>query len=396
MSRYVVVGAGAIGGTIGGRLHQAGADVVLVARGAHGEAIQADGLLLRDPDGEARLAIAVRVDARRASTGATTTSSCSPPRSTRPTAALDAVAAVAPAVVAGRVRHERPRGRAAGPAPLRRTCTASCVMLPGRPPRSPASSTAYSAPVRRHPRRRPLPGRRRRRRRRRPGRRPPRRPASSADADRRRDAAQAHEAAHEPRQRARRRLRRPRRHRPSCGRRPGPRPRPCFARRRARLGERRGGHGPPGRAGIRMRPHRRRAAGRRLDLAEPGPRHRRHRGRLPQRRDRAPRPPARRADAGERRRSSGWPASWRRRAPRPGSMSPDERRAPAARRRHSTTMPSRSSAGSGHCGSISSSVSMRIRSTAQLRYHLRSAGTHVPRRVRRSTSRAMASSKAAW
>ena len=58
MARYVVVGAGAIGGTIGGRLHQSGADVVLVARGAHGAAIQADGLLLRDPDGEARLPVA--------------------------------------------------------------------------------------------------------------------------------------------------------------------------------------------------------------------------------------------------------------------------------------------------------------------------------------------------
>jgi 2-dehydropantoate 2-reductase len=56
--RYVVVGAGAIGGTIGGRLHQAGIDVTLVARGAHGDAIQRDGLLLRDPDGEARLEVA--------------------------------------------------------------------------------------------------------------------------------------------------------------------------------------------------------------------------------------------------------------------------------------------------------------------------------------------------
>jgi 2-dehydropantoate 2-reductase len=56
--RWIVVGAGAIGGTLGGRLHQAGADVLLVARAAHGTAIQADGLLLRDPAGEARLPIA--------------------------------------------------------------------------------------------------------------------------------------------------------------------------------------------------------------------------------------------------------------------------------------------------------------------------------------------------
>ncbi|MFD8527864.1 ketopantoate reductase family protein [Streptosporangium canum] len=32
--RYIVVGAGAVGGTIGGRLSQGGHDVVLVARGA--------------------------------------------------------------------------------------------------------------------------------------------------------------------------------------------------------------------------------------------------------------------------------------------------------------------------------------------------------------------------
>ncbi|RYZ32324.1 MAG: hypothetical protein EOP01_01420, partial [Propionibacteriaceae bacterium] len=38
-NRYVVVGAGAIGGAIGGRLHQAGRPVVLVARGPHLEAV---------------------------------------------------------------------------------------------------------------------------------------------------------------------------------------------------------------------------------------------------------------------------------------------------------------------------------------------------------------------
>lgn len=49
--RYVVVGAGAVGGTIGGRLHQAGSDVVLVARGAHLAALRSTGLDLRTPDG---------------------------------------------------------------------------------------------------------------------------------------------------------------------------------------------------------------------------------------------------------------------------------------------------------------------------------------------------------
>jgi 2-dehydropantoate 2-reductase len=48
--RYVVVGAGAVGGTVGGRLYDAGHDVVLVARGPHAEAMQRDGLRLALPD----------------------------------------------------------------------------------------------------------------------------------------------------------------------------------------------------------------------------------------------------------------------------------------------------------------------------------------------------------
>jgi 2-dehydropantoate 2-reductase len=48
--RYVVYGAGAIGGGIGGCLALAGADVVLVARGAHLEAMVAKGLQLHQPD----------------------------------------------------------------------------------------------------------------------------------------------------------------------------------------------------------------------------------------------------------------------------------------------------------------------------------------------------------
>lgn len=50
--RYVVIGAGAIGGATGGRLHQHGHDVVLVARGPHLEALERDGLRLRDPERE--------------------------------------------------------------------------------------------------------------------------------------------------------------------------------------------------------------------------------------------------------------------------------------------------------------------------------------------------------
>ncbi|MHB8340806.1 MAG: ketopantoate reductase family protein [Mycobacteriales bacterium] len=49
--RYVILGAGAIGGAIGGRLAQHGQAVVLVARGAHAAALTEGGLALRGPDG---------------------------------------------------------------------------------------------------------------------------------------------------------------------------------------------------------------------------------------------------------------------------------------------------------------------------------------------------------
>ncbi|MGN9805381.1 ketopantoate reductase family protein [Micromonospora sp. L32] len=48
--RYVIIGAGAVGGTIGVRLGEAGHDVTLVARGAHLDAIRRRGLTLRTPD----------------------------------------------------------------------------------------------------------------------------------------------------------------------------------------------------------------------------------------------------------------------------------------------------------------------------------------------------------
>jgi 2-dehydropantoate 2-reductase len=44
--RYIIIGAGAVGGTIGARLAQAGNDVLLVARGAHLATLQSDGLRL--------------------------------------------------------------------------------------------------------------------------------------------------------------------------------------------------------------------------------------------------------------------------------------------------------------------------------------------------------------
>ena len=50
--RIVIAGAGAIGGYIGARLAQAGADVVLFARGPHLRAMQERGLRVVSPDGD--------------------------------------------------------------------------------------------------------------------------------------------------------------------------------------------------------------------------------------------------------------------------------------------------------------------------------------------------------
>ncbi|MDT0414644.1 2-dehydropantoate 2-reductase N-terminal domain-containing protein [Streptomyces sp. DSM 41982] len=50
--RYIVVGTGAVGGTVGARLAGSGREVVCVARGAHREALERDGLRLVTPEGE--------------------------------------------------------------------------------------------------------------------------------------------------------------------------------------------------------------------------------------------------------------------------------------------------------------------------------------------------------
>jgi len=50
MPRYIILGAGAVGGALGGRLGLAGRDVVLVARGNHLAALREHGLRLRTPD----------------------------------------------------------------------------------------------------------------------------------------------------------------------------------------------------------------------------------------------------------------------------------------------------------------------------------------------------------
>ncbi|MFU8814635.1 MAG: ketopantoate reductase family protein [Pseudomonadales bacterium] len=55
--RFIIYGAGGIGGTIGGRLFQQGFDVVLIARGEHGSVLQHRGLRLLAPDGDFTLPV---------------------------------------------------------------------------------------------------------------------------------------------------------------------------------------------------------------------------------------------------------------------------------------------------------------------------------------------------
>jgi 2-dehydropantoate 2-reductase len=55
--RFVIYGAGAIGGVVGGRLFQAGHEVTLIARGDHLRALQRDGLTLASPDATVHLAV---------------------------------------------------------------------------------------------------------------------------------------------------------------------------------------------------------------------------------------------------------------------------------------------------------------------------------------------------
>jgi 2-dehydropantoate 2-reductase len=47
--RFIVYGAGAIGGVLGARLHQHGHEVVLIARGAHLDALRTSGLRIESP-----------------------------------------------------------------------------------------------------------------------------------------------------------------------------------------------------------------------------------------------------------------------------------------------------------------------------------------------------------
>ncbi len=55
--RYVIYGAGAVGGGIGVKLTQAGKDVVLIARGEHLRVMQAEGIRVRSPREDVRVPV---------------------------------------------------------------------------------------------------------------------------------------------------------------------------------------------------------------------------------------------------------------------------------------------------------------------------------------------------
>jgi 2-dehydropantoate 2-reductase len=55
--RFVIYGAGGVGGTIGARLHLHGSPVVLIARGEHGRALQQHGMQFVAPEGAQTLNI---------------------------------------------------------------------------------------------------------------------------------------------------------------------------------------------------------------------------------------------------------------------------------------------------------------------------------------------------
>ena len=60
--KYIIYGAGAIGGTIGARLHMSGRPVTLIARGEHLEKIRSRGLEFSEPDATTILQIPAAAD----------------------------------------------------------------------------------------------------------------------------------------------------------------------------------------------------------------------------------------------------------------------------------------------------------------------------------------------
>jgi 2-dehydropantoate 2-reductase len=61
--RIAIVGAGGVGGYFGGRLAEAGADVVFLARGPHLDALRTHGLRIVSPKGDAHISVNATDDA---------------------------------------------------------------------------------------------------------------------------------------------------------------------------------------------------------------------------------------------------------------------------------------------------------------------------------------------
>jgi ketopantoate reductase len=57
--RYIICGAGSVGGVIGARLFEQGSDVVFIARGDHLAVIQRSGLVIESPLGSTTLRVRV-------------------------------------------------------------------------------------------------------------------------------------------------------------------------------------------------------------------------------------------------------------------------------------------------------------------------------------------------
>jgi 2-dehydropantoate 2-reductase len=68
--RFIVYGAGAVGGVVGARLAQHGSDVALIARGRHAAAIRSRGLTIADPEQSVSLPLRVVTDPAEVSIGA--------------------------------------------------------------------------------------------------------------------------------------------------------------------------------------------------------------------------------------------------------------------------------------------------------------------------------------
>ncbi|HET7327515.1 MAG TPA: 2-dehydropantoate 2-reductase N-terminal domain-containing protein [Nocardioidaceae bacterium] len=142
--RFIVYGAGAIGGVIGGRLFEAGHEVVLIARREHYQAIHADGLRLESPDAVATVPVQV-VDRPGALTWRADDVVLLTVKSQHTTAALGDLSAAAPAttpVVCAQngVANEQHALR------LFEHVYGVCVMCPAGHLR-PGAVSAYSAPL---------------------------------------------------------------------------------------------------------------------------------------------------------------------------------------------------------------------------------------------------------